>query len=85
MYTTLKVSWFRKEIFKPWILPKNEQKPIRFYYSATCFHLIFGRNWGQQKDISKLAFVEKCYFNNNAFTHVDSQKQDFQMEKVKLV
>ena len=37
----LKVSWFRKQIVKPWILPKN--KWICFYYYLIFFSLAKGQ------------------------------------------
>ena len=48
-----KSKWF----FKPTFLPKNEQTNstlLLWYLRSTCFCSFFGRNWRQQKDISKL-------------------------------
>ena len=53
----IKVSKTRKQIVKPWILPKNERMNLTlllWYLRLTCFRSFFGRNWRHQKDISKL-------------------------------
>ena len=53
----LKVSKTRKQIVKPWILPKNEQMNstlLLWYLRSTCFCSFFGRNQRHQKNISKL-------------------------------
>ena len=50
----INVSSFRKQIVKPWILSKKMNKWIHFYYYATCFCSVFGRNWRHQKILFKL-------------------------------
>ena len=47
----------RTDFFKPTFLPKNERTNstlLLWYLRSTCFCSFFGRNWRQQKDISKL-------------------------------
>ena len=52
----LKVSQSRNYFFKPMFLQKNEQTnstSLLRNLRSTCFRSFFGRNWRQQKDISK--------------------------------
>ena len=53
----LKVRQSQNDFFKLTFFPKNERKNLTlllWYLRLTCFHSFFGRNWRQQKDISKL-------------------------------
>ena len=69
--STLKVSKTRKQIVKPWILPKNERMNstlLLWYLSSTCFHLFSGRNWRHQKTFRNLLtfrYVQLYILNTN--------------------
>ena len=51
----LKVSWFQKQIVKPWILPKTNRW-IRFYYYATCFCSFLEKIEDSKKAFQNLTF-----------------------------